>query len=350
MRHSQLGLHRIILVVSLMATSYAVRRRSVEDLDTMKVCTWLFVGVLALAACGGTTGLDMPLVPEGRLPDTKRGSLPVILTDKKLGAMEAIIEGTLVRRGPCFYFGNGPEDAVIVWEEGTTINSADERGLTILLRSGLRITEGDTLRGGGGHLPPGLPISDFTNEPVPDECSTGDAVQLHSVEIVETVRRDDPEVRPPPPAPAPAMPSFLGSVKNHADAGGAVVGVIRGVHDPREALFIRVLSDIRDEQGHRNSPACLREIDDGLFARLSQRFDELYRARECRWSDGGVVLRRDEKEAVFVSANLDCDGKNHCVAEGARVYGNVGGEGQGYILRPVAGGWEIRTVGVSWMS
>ncbi|MXP13592.1 hypothetical protein GRI44_02335 [Altererythrobacter confluentis] len=333
-----------------MATSYAVRRRGVEGFDTMKVCTWLFVGVLALAGCDGTNRLDMPLVPEGKLPGTERGNLPVILTDKKLGAMEAIIEGTLVRRGPCFYFDNGPEDAVIVWEEGTTINSADERGLTILLRSGLRITEGDTLRGGGGHLPSGLPISDFTNEPVPDECATGDAVQLHSVEIVETVRRDDPEVRPPPPPPAPVMPSFLDSVKNHDTAGGAVAGVIRGVDDPREALFIRVLSDIRDEQGHRNSPACLREIDDALFARLSQRFDELYRASECRWSDGGVVLRRDEKGAVFVSANLDCDGKDHCVAEGARVYGNVGGEGLGYILRPVAGGWEIRTVAVSWMS
>ena len=127
-------------------------------------------------------------------------------------------------------------------------------------------------------------------------------------------------------------------------------GIIRRVDDPREALFEHLLAGMRDKQGQRNTPACLRQVDDVLFARLSQRFDELYRASECRWSNEGVVLRREAKEAVFLSANLDCDGKNRCVAEGARVYGNVGGEGQGYILRPVPGGWEISTVGVSWIS
>jgi hypothetical protein len=316
----------------------------------MKNCAWLIAGGLVLAGCEGANGLDVPGVPDGKLPGAEPYDWPVILTRKRLDAMEASTAGTLVRRGPCFHLSSGPEEAVILWEEGTMINPADERGLTVVLPSGMHIAEGDTLRGRGGNLPTRRPISDFTDEPVPDECATGNAVQLHSVEIVETARKDTPDDRPPPPPPSPPAPSFLDTVRRHADAGGAVAGGIRAVDDPREALFMHVLSEIRDVQGRRNAPACLREVDNELFARLSQRFDELYRASECRWIDGGVVLRRDEREAVFVIANLDCDGNERCVAEGARVSGNLGGEGQGYTLQPVAGGWKIKTVGVSWMS
>lgn len=316
----------------------------------MKFLAWCMVGVFTLAGCDGSNWFDKPQVPKGELPGTARYDLPVILTGRNLPALEARMAGVLVRRGPCLHLDVSPEGAVIVWDQGTTIDLADERGLAIVLPSGLRVFEGDMLRGGGGNLPPGQPISDFTNEDVPEECATGDAVQFHSVEVLQTAPTDEPAGRAPPPPPPPLAPSFLDSVKGRDNDSGRVVEVIRGVDDPREALLVHVLSSIRDEQGHRNAPACLREVDIGLFDRLSRRFDELYRAGECRWSDGGVVLRRDDRGAAFVSANLDCNGRNRCVAEGARVYGNVGGEGQGYILRPVAGGWEIRTAGVSWMS
>lgn len=324
----------------------------VEGSDMTKICALLVAGGLALAGCEGGNGLAKPTVPEGKFPSTGNG-LPVLLTGKNLGKFEpdeGKIAGTLVRRGPCLHLGFNPDEAVIVWEEGTTISAADERGLTIVLPSGLRIAEGDVLRGRSGNLPSNRPIAAFTNEAVPDECATGAAVQIDSVEVVKTVRKVDLSGREPPPPPPPPAPSFLDTVKNHDPSGGTVEGVIRGVDDPREAVFIHLLSEIRGEQGHRNAPVCLREVDDRLFASLSQRFDQLYRAGECRWSDGGVVIRRSEKGAVFVSANLDCNGKDRCVAEGARVYGNVGGEGQGYDLRPVEGGWEISTMGVSWMS
>ena len=67
-------------------------------------------------------------------------------------------------------------------------------------------------------------------------------------------------------------------------------------------------------------------------------------------ADAGVVLREDDSAAVFVDARLDCDGRARCVAEGARVFANMGGEGQGYIMRPIPGGWSIEMAGVSWIS
>ena len=158
----------------------------------MKNCAWLIAGGLVLAGCEGANGLDVPGVPDGKLPGAELYDWPVILTRKRLDAMEASTAGTLIRRGPCFHLSSGPEEAVILWEEGTMINPADERGLTVVLPSGLHIAEGDTLRGRGGNLPTRRPISDFTNEPVPDECATGNAVQLHSVEIVKPLAKTRP--------------------------------------------------------------------------------------------------------------------------------------------------------------
>lgn len=314
----------------------------------MKTCALLVATGLFLAGCEGTNQIDVPNVPDGKFPATERYDLPVVLTAKEPGAMGAVTASTLARRGPCLYLGTGPEEAVIVWEDGAKIDTASERGFAIVLPSGLRVVEGDKLRGAGGTLPSVEPISDFTNESVPAECATGDAVQFHGIQIVESAQGNEPGRGPPPPPP-PA-PSFLENLKDNDTGEGTVREVIRGVDDPREALFMYILGEIRRDQDHRNPPACLRDVDDELYARLSQQFDEIHRAGDCRWSDGGVILRRNEKGAVFVSANLDCDGRARCVAEGARVYGNVGGEGEGYILRPVTGGWEIRTVGLSWMS
>ena len=70
--------------------------------------------------------LDVPGVPDGKLPGAEPYDWPVILTRKRLDAMEASTAGTLVRRGPCFHLSSGPEEAVILWEEGTMINPADE--------------------------------------------------------------------------------------------------------------------------------------------------------------------------------------------------------------------------------
>lgn len=172
----------------------------------LKIRVSLIAVCLALAGCDSLGRSDAPQVPEGRFPSTERDDLPVVLTGKRLGAREALAPGELIRRGSCFQLGSGPEEAVIVWEEGARIDATSERGFAIVLPSGLRVAEGDRLRGEGGNLPPDRPIADFTNELVPDECAIGDAVQLHSIEIVETVRKDDPGA---PPASITTPRAFL---------------------------------------------------------------------------------------------------------------------------------------------
>ena len=129
-----------------------------------------------------------------------------------------------------------------------------------------------------------------------------------------------------------------------------VVANIRGIDEPREALFLHLLTELRRDKGRRHTPACLRDVSDDLFRRLSPRFANLHRAAECRWRNGGVVLRQGGGAAVLIGAKLACDGAHGCAAEGVQVTGNFGGDGQGYSMHPVPGGWEIRRVGVSWAS
>ncbi len=307
--------------------------------------------MLVLAACQEPGTAPTPTVPEGKLPtDEPYDDLPVLLTYTKIGAMEAIQAGSLVMRGPCFYLSGAPDEAVILWEEGTRIVREPERGFAVELPDGLRVAIGDMIRGGGGALPTARPIADFAAQDVPEECATGPAVQMHSVELVERVSMDDPELRLPPPPPPPPAPSFLDSVRDSPESSGADPVQILGIDDPREALFVHMIAGLREGEGYQNRPACLREVDGGMLARLSDRFTNVFAAPMCRWDGGGVVLRKDDSPGVFVDARLDCDGRSRCVAEGARVFANMGGEGQGYIMRPIPGGWSIETAGVSWIS
>lgn len=309
----------------------------------------LAIAFVLIVSCGSASDVDTPHVPTGILPEPGPEQMPALLTQKDLGAIEAMAAGTLVRRGPCLLLGEGPDEPVIVWEDGTHIESSGADEIAVVLNTGIRIAEGDFLKGGGGSLPSSKPISDFTMEPVPEECAVGDAVYVHSIGEVKTISREPVNNRRPKPPPPPPSPSFLDMVK-HANADESrPAAVIRGIDDPREALFEHLLASVRREQ-EPDKPACLRQVGERMFARLSQKFDDVYRAEECRWNDGGVVLRRNDRGAMLLSARLECDGRARCAGEGARVSGNLGGEGQGYVLRPVAGGWEIRTMSVSWMS
>lgn len=303
-----------------------------------------------VSACSSEGDRATPAVPDGKFPVEARGDgMPVLLTYTDIGAMEAIQAGSLVMRGPCFHLSGAPDEAVILWEEGTRIVRDPERGFAVELSDGLRLAVGDMIRGGGGALPTSRPIADFAAQEVPEECATGPAVQIHSVELVEQMSMDDPEFRPPPPPPPPPAPSFLDSVRDSPESGAEPVEVL-GIEDPREALFAHVIAGLREGEGYLDRPACLREVDSDMLARLSDRFTRVFAAPMCRWDGGGVVLREDDSAAVFVDARLDCDGRSRCVAEGARVFANMGGEGQGYIMRPIPGGWSIETAGVLWIS
>ena len=304
-----------------------------------------------LSSCSDGNGTAVPAVPDGRLPSENRAAgLPVLLTYSNIGAMEAIQAGSLVMRGPCFYLSGAPDEAAILWEEGTRIVRDPERGLAVELPDGLRVAVGDMIRGGGGALPTAQPIAEFAAQEVPEDCATGPAVQIHSVELVERVTMDDPEFRPPPPPPPPPAPGLLDSVKDSPEGRAAEPVEILGIDDPREALFAHMIAGLREGEGFHNRPACLREVDSDMLARLSDRFTDVFAAPMCRWDGGRVVLREGDIPAVFVDARLDCDGRTRCVAEGARVFANMGGEGQGYVMRPIPGGWSIETAGVSWIS
>ena len=306
---------------------------------------------VALTACSGERDGRTPEVPDGKFPDSQPGKvMPALLTYTNIGALEAIQAGTVVQRGPCFYLSGAPEEAVILWPEGTQIVRDTERGVAVELPDGLRIAVGDRIRGGGGSLPHAQPISDFASQQVPESCATGPAVQLHSVELVERVYAQDEDFRPPPPPPPPPAPDFLDSVRDHPADSGSDAIEIPGIDDPREALFAHMIAGLREGEAFHDRPVCLREVDDALFSRLSIRFERVYRAGACRWQDGGVRLRADDSPAVFVEARLDCDGLSRCVAEGARIFGNVGGEGQGYVMKPISGGWSLTTSGISWIS
>ena len=300
-----------------------------------------------LAACGQSAApvseVPVGLFPEPFLP----AALPVLLTSESRGALEAISAGTLRRSGDCLYLDPSAEDGLIVWGDDTVIET-DGNGWVVRFPSGLEAREGDFIRGGGGGLPTGQPISTFTKQPVPEACSTGRAVQVHSVEEVRKPEPPDATLPDPPPPPPPA-PDFLDSViDSEADERGEAA--IMEKADPREALFLHIVGAVRGLGSNDKRPACLRQASADMLSKIQARYEDVYAAPMCRWKDGRVVLRADDTPAAFVDAKLDCDGRSLCAGEGAVTYGNSGGEGFGYILRPVRGGWKIRKIGLSWIS
>ena len=302
--------------------------------------------LVTLAACGEAS--PNHAVPMLRDPAPQvEARLPVILTLQNLGSMEAIVAGTLRRFGPCLYLEGGVEPQLIVWGEEVRIEE-DRAGWLLRFPSGKTAREEDFVKGGGG-LPVHRPISDFTAEPVPEACATGAAVQLHSVEEVRSPRPKD-QSPPDPPPPPPNLPDFLDSVRASDLEGHGEVTIIENVASPREALFTHVIAQTRADTQSRKTALCIRQVSPDLLARLQARFDDIHPGPLCRWDDGGVRLRRDDRPAAFVDARIDCDGRRNCAAEGSVSWGNVGGEGHGYVMRPVSGGWSIERTNLSWMS
>ena len=303
--------------------------------------------LVTLAACGEASPNDAVPMLRDPAPQSEARA-PVILTAENLGGMEAIAAGTLRRIGPCLYLEGGVEPQLIVWGGKVRIEE-DGAGWLLRLPSGKTAREGDFVKGGGGGLPVHRPISDFTAEPVPEACATGAAVQLHSVEEVRPLPPRDPTL-PDPPPPPPNLPDFLDSVRASGLEGLGEVTIIENVASPREALFAHVIAQTRADTRSRKTALCIRQVSPDLLARLQARFDDIHPAPLCRWDDGGVRLRRDDRPAAFVDARIDCDGRRNCAAEGAVTWGNVGGEGYGYVTRPVSGGWSVQRTNLSWMS
>ena len=309
------------------------------------------MAILSLTGCGGGNGQE-PDVPQGRFPavEARRSAPPVILTASGTGALEARLAGQIIRTGPCVYLEMGAEPALILWAENVRMTGKTDTDWAIETANGHQIRAGDRIIAGGGSLPAAQPIASFTDETVPEECALGDAVQVHSIESVERPAVDPAALAAPPPPPPPPSPQddFLSGV---AKQTGNLVGDgtdLLGFTDPREALLAHLLEEVRTN-GAEHPAACIARADGALIDRLDAKFGDVHGAQMCRWKGGALALRPNDAPAMLISASLDCDG-SRCVAEGSRVEANMGGEGHGYILRPINNGWRIQKVGYSWIS
>lgn len=309
----------------------------------------IFCSVLALTLSGCLSP------PETEI-ETERGeaasSLPVILHDGSDLAMEARISGRITRAGSCLYLEHAPgQRALILWgDEDVRVARLDETDwLVNNYTSGLRIREGELVRGGGGLYPPDAAVAGLADGEVPADCE-GPAVQLHDIAKFDPSK---PGGIPDPPPPAPsAQDSLLSQAFDERwDGQRWPRRTIRNVADPREAMFAYILENYEGREGNMRGHICLRAAEGGLIARLSQRFGPLHPEAECSWSGAGVVLTANGESGMFVDARIDCSGnRGFCVGSGGATYGNLGAEHGAYRLRSKGGGWEIEKLGASIVS
>jgi len=263
--------------------------------------------------------------------------------------------GRIIRAGSCLYLEHAPgQRALILWgDENVRVARLDETDwLVNNYTSGLRIREGEMVRGGGGFYPPDADLAGLADGEVPADCE-GPAVQLHDIAKFDPSKPDGIPDPPPPPPPAPSAQDTLLSQAFDEHWGGQrwPRRMIRNVADPREAMFTYVLETYEGREGDMRSHICLRGADRDLLARLSHRFGPLYPQADCSWSGPGVVLTANGESAMYIDARIDCSGnRGFCAGSGGATYGNLGAEHGSYRLRRKGGGYEIEKLGVSVIS
>lgn len=312
----------------------------------------LFCSVLAVTLSGCLAPLETEI-------ETERGenasSLPVILHARSDLAMKARISGRITRAGSCLYLEHAPgQRALILWgDDDVRVARLDETDwLVNNYTSGLRIGEGEMVRGGGRFYPPDADLAGLADDEVPADC-TGPAVQLYAIAKFDPSKPGGIPDPPPPPPPAPsAQDSLLSQAFDERwDGQRWPRRTIRNVADPREAMFAYILENYEGREGNMRGHICLRAAEGGLIARLSQRFGPLHPEAECSWSGAGVVLTANGESGMFVDARIDCSGnRGFCVGSGGATYGNLGAEHGAYRLRSKGGGWEIEKLGASIVS
>jgi hypothetical protein len=308
----------------------------------------IFCSVLAVMLSGCLAPLE-----------TERGgmasSLPVILFDYSDFVMEARISGRITRAGSCLYLEHAPgQRALILWgdDDVRVARFDDTDWLVNNYTSGLRIREGEIVRGGGRFYPSDANLGELADGEIPADC-TGPAVQLHDVAKFDPSKPGGIPDPPPPPPPAPSARDTLLSqaFDEHWDGQRWPRRTISDVADPREAMFTYVLKNYEGREGNMHSHFCLRAAEDELIGRLSQRFGPLYSEADCSWSGPGVVLTTNGESAMFVDARIDCSGdRGFCAGSGGATYGNLGAEHGAYRLRRKNDGWEIEKLGLSVVS
>jgi len=291
----------------------------------------------------------------GEQPGAVESPLPVILKDRSTIRMEALVSGRITRAGSCLYLEHSPGHlALILWaDENVQVATLDEADwLVNNYTSGLRIREGEFVRGGGGFYPRDANLMALTGDEVPADC-TGPAVQLYEIAKYDPAKPDGIPDPPPPPALGPSTDDMLLSqaFDEHWDGQRWPRRTIKGIAEPLEAMFTYVLESYEGREGNMHAHFCLRGADEYLRNRLTNRFGALYPEVECSWDDAGVVLTQNGEKAMFIDAKVDCTGnRGFCAGFGGATYGNLGAEHGSYRLRRKGDGWQIEKLGLSVVS
>ena len=290
----------------------------------------------------------------GEQPGAVESPLPVILKDRSTIRMEALVSGRITRAGSCLYLEHSPGHlALILWaDEDVQVARLEQSDwLVNNYTSGLRIREGEMVRGGGGFFPGDSDLVALTGDEVPADCA-GPAVQLYEIAKYDPTNPDgipDPPLRPPGPSTDDMLLSQ--AFDEHWDGQRWPKRMIEGIADPREAMFTYVLQDYEGREGDMHAHFCLRESSDATRANLSRRFGQVFSGSQCSWNGPGVVLTDTGEKAMFIDAKVDCSGnRGFCAGFGGATYGNLGAEHGAYRLRRKGDGWEIEKLGLSVVS
>lgn len=293
------------------------------------------LGSAIIAACAETP------TPSTDEPDR---SLPVLPQDlRDVPRMEAMLGGMLTRKGDCLYLDTGENEYLIIWSDDVRAAQLDDSDWMVNdYTTGQRFREGDMVRGGGGTQPTDADLAAITEPDPPADC-IGPAVQFYDVRKYDPA---SPGGVPEPPPPPPPGPSLIDMARN-PDAPEGPSFTMPGVADPREALFLLLVREFR-ERGPEPPVLCLR-ASGNLLARLQARYPALRSEDACHWQDGGVVSVDGGKRAMFLHAEVECEG-DRCFAEGGATYGNLGAEANAYRLERRGDGWRIQQLGIQIMS
>lgn len=291
----------------------------------------------------------------GDQPGSVESPLPVILIDRGAIRMEALVSGRITRAGSCLYLEHSPgQRALILWaDEDVQVVTLDESDwLVNNYTSGMRIREGEMVRGGGGFYPRDANLLALTGVELPTDCA-GPAVQLYEIAKYDPAKPGGIPDPPPPPPPGPSTDDMLLSqaFDEHWDGQRLPKRMIRGIVDPREAMFAYVLQNYKGREGDMHAHFCLRGADENLLASLSRQFGRLFPSDACSWNGPGVVVTATGEKAMFIDARIDCSGnRGFCAGFGGATYGNLGAEHGAYRLRSKGDGWEIEKLGLSVVS
>lgn len=313
----------------------------------------LLACMLLAVASPACAPVDAPDI--GEQPGSVESPLPVILKDRGTSRMEALVSGRITRAGSCIYLEHSPgQRSLILWaDKDVQVATLDESDwLVNNYTSGLRIREGEMVRGSGGFYPRDADLVALTGDELPANCA-GPAVQIYEIAKYDPAKPNGIPDPPAPPPPGPSTDDMLLSqaFDEHWDGRRRPKRTIEGTADPREAMFTYVLQDYERREGDMHAHFCLRESSDTTRANLSRRFGQLFSDADCSWNDGGVILARNGEKAMFIDARIDCSGnRGFCAGFGGATYGNLGAEHGAYRLRRRGDGWEIEKLGLSVVS